>query len=385
MNTNFTNSNFGRILYVAIITLIVAATIFVIWYMTAGYKLGTYDPDTRLGSVYIGGLTEEEVPTRLDNKIASWYNDETIVFELQYQGYSYPFNRNLFFFNVGTSVSLIKQGQINEIQVYYQGTDLDGVELEISELDFLQGVIENVDIQLLITDILKDASLMKSFSIKNVEDYLVDSTQAVEDLKTTDLIVPDGFDVSTLNDKIIEKYPDGNIIIPGEELFDVIDLFGDNMDDSEMTVLSSAMLDLILETNFIINEVHATPTIEFEKYTIDNYPYFGRNAFIYEVTDESFSFYNPNASDYVFSLDAENKTLTLTGLAFEYEINTTVTKIVLPYVFEQDFNVDNHTDGHDGAMIEIEREIINLSGVRESIKIIVSEFYPPEKRINSFE
>jgi len=385
MNTNFTNSNFGRILYVAIITLIVAATIFVIWYMTAGYKLGTYDPDTRLGSVYIGGLTEEEVPTRLDSKIISWYNDETITFELQYQGYSYPFNRNLFFFNVDTSVSLIKQGQINEIQVYYQGTDLAGVETEIRDLDFLDGVIENVDLQLLISDILKDASLMKSFSIKNVEDYLVDPSLSIEDLNTSDLILPNGFDMVALNDKIVAKYPDGNIIIPSEELFDVITIFGDTMDDNEMTVLSSAMLELILETNFIINEVHATPIIEFEKYTIDNYPYFSRNAFIYEVTNESFSFYNPNSSEYVFSIDVLNETLTLSGLPFEYEINVTITKTILPYVFEEDFNVENHTEGHDGAMIEIEREIINLNGQIISSKIIVSEFYPPEKRINSFE
>ena len=389
MNTNFTNSNFGRILYVAIITLIVAATIFVIWYMTAGYKLGTYEPDTRLGSVYIGGLTEEEVPGRLSNKINNWYNDETIIFELQYQGYSYPFNRDLFFFNVDTSVSNIKQGEINEIQVYYQGADLSTVVNQIESLTFLSNVIDNIDLQTLITDILDDASFMKSYSIKNVEDYIVDPSLSEETLKSTNLILPNGYDVNILVGKILDKYPEGEIVIPSEELFDVIDIFGATMDDTEMTVLSSAMLDLIIETNFILNEVHATTSIEYDEYSVNDYPYSGRNAMVYEVTDESFSFYNPNASEYKFVVNDITNTMSLIGLPLEYEINVTVEFEVLPYVFEEDLNAENHTEGHDGAIVQIEREIVKIHDYPSQqligSKTIVSEFYPPEKRINVFD
>ncbi len=389
MNTNFTNSNFGRILYVAIITLIVAATIFVIWYMTAGYKLGTYEPDTRLGSVYIGGLTEEEVPPRLNNKINNWYNDETITFELQYQGYSYSFDRDLFFFNVETSVSNIKQGEINVIQVYYQGNDVDTVRSEIESLSFLSDIIDNVDLQQVMLDILYDASLMKSYSIKNVEDYLEDRNASIETIETTDLILPTGFEMDTLVNKILEKYPEGEIVIPKEELFDVIDIFGDTMDNVEMTVLSSAMLELILETNFILNEVHATTAIPYDEYDVNDYPYSGRNAQIYEVTDESFSFYNPNTSEYVFTINDVDNTMSLLGLPFEYQINANLTFEVLPYVFEENLNPENHTEGHDGAIVQIEREIVKIHDYTSSqligVKIIVSEFYPPEKRINVFD
>lgn len=385
MNSNFSNSNFGRILYIAIITLIVAATIFVLWYMTAGYKLGTYDPNTRLGSVYIGGLTEEDVPDRLNTKINSWYNDETILFELRYQGHPYTFNRDLFFFNVETSIDLIKQGEINEIQVYYQGTDLNKVVAEIEDLEFLDNVIDNVDLQRLISDILYDASLMKSFSIKNIEDYLVDPELSIEVLQTTNLIIPAGFNIDTLVSKVLEKYPDGNIIIPSEELFDVIPLFAGVMEDSEMTILASAMLDLILETNFIINEIHPTTAIEYDKYEVVTYPYLGRNAHIYEVTNESFSFYNPNASDYYFSINDEDNTMSLSGLAFEYVISINPERIVLEYDFEQDLNVLNHQTGHDGAVYNIYRTIYNPITEETTVKIIVSEFYPPRKKIDVFE
>lgn len=389
MNSNFTNSNFGRILYVAIITLIVAATIFVIWYMTAGYKLGTYEPDTRLGSVYIGGLTEEEVPARLNNKINNWYNDETIVFELQYQGYSYPFDRDLFYFNVDTSVKNIKQAQINEIQVYYQGSDLSVVESEINDLEFLNNVIDNLDLQALIGDILKDASLMKSFSIKNVEDYLIDIDASNETIKTTDLVLPNGFEVDVMLNKVLEKYPDGKILIPTASLFDVIDIFGDTMNDTEMTVLSSAMIDLILETNFILNEVHSTTTIEYDQYSVNDYPYLGRNAQIYEVTDESFSFYNPNVSTYMFVIDEVSNTMSLVGLPLEYDITVNVTSVILPYAFEEKMDPLEHTEGHDGAIIQIEREIVKKWNYETKQLIgqknIVSEFYPPETRYNIFD
>ena len=86
MNSQFKNSKFGFILYTIIIGLIVLSTIFVIWYMTLGYKLGTYAPDTRLGSVYIGGLTEDEIFSRLDEKINYWYSDDmrtVVLFDIE--------------------------------------------------------------------------------------------------------------------------------------------------------------------------------------------------------------------------------------------------------------------------------------------------------------
>ncbi|AIO18981.1 hypothetical protein KQ51_01104 [Candidatus Izimaplasma bacterium HR1] len=382
MNSNFSNSNFGRVLYVAIITLIVAATIFVIWYMTAGYKLGTYGADTRLGSVYIAGLTEEEVTPRLDEKINYWYNDETILFELEYQGYTYAFNRNLFFFDIDESLHLINDGVINEISIYYQGTDREGVVTQISNLEFLDNVIENVDLDRLINDVLYDASLMKSFSIKNVEDYLLQPAVSEDDLSSIDLIIPESVELDVLIDLVLEKYPDGYIIVEKESLFDVVEVFGDNMNDSEMTVLASAMLALVLETNFIVNEVHYKPTIEFEQFTLENYPYYARNARTAEVINESFTFYNPNASAYMFKINELTATLSLSGLPFEYEIVVEVNRTELPFITEGTLNVDSLRNGHEGVIIEVTRTIYNLSGDIVSAETnILFEFYPPVKEI----
>lgn len=384
MNSQFSNSNFGRVLYVAIISLIVAATIFVVWYMISGYKLGTYAPDTRLGSVYIGGLTEDEVVPRIEDKINYWYNDETIIFELQYQGYTYEFDRNLFLFDTEASIYGIEDGTINEIVVYYQGADRTSVESELNELNFLENVADNVDFQQLINDILVDASLMKSFSSKNVENYLVDLSLSVEDLDTATISIPEGVEMDILLGKIEQVFGDGAIIIPKKELFDITEVFGDVMNDAEMSVLASAMLELILDTNFIVNEVHYEPTIDDAVYTIENYPYYGRNTHVNQVVNESFSFYNPNESSYYFTvtdLTEFNGVMTLSGLAFEYEIVVSFDSTELEYITQSTYDISLLQNGFNGIVVQVTRLVTDINGIEVYNEMILFEFYPPIKEI----
>ena len=165
MNSQFRNSNFGSVLYIGIIIIIALGLVIISWYMFAGYKIGTYSEDTILGSVYIGGLREEEIDERVYDREDRWKEDETIVFELTYQGYSYEFDRDLFFFNLPLSMTILKDGETNKLIAQYQDTEtsndrVDVIE-EIQELDFLAHVEGNIDYETLVTDILNDAGLMK--------------------------------------------------------------------------------------------------------------------------------------------------------------------------------------------------------------------------------
>jgi hypothetical protein len=384
MNSQFRNSNFGFYLYAFIIFVILAATIFVVWYMTLGYKIGTYDADTRLGSVYIGGLTEEEVVPRIDDKISYWFNDETIVFELKYQGYSYEFDRNLFLFDIEASLLFVDMGSINELVVYYQGTDRSLVEQQITELPFLANVIENVDLELLINDVLNDAKLMKSFSSKNIEDYLIDLEQSIELIGVSSFNTPEGVQIDQIIEDIEEVYPDGRIIISEKELFDITGPFGEIMNDADMSVLSSAMLELILSTNFIVNEVHYEPNIDFAQYTIEDYPFYARNTHVNQIVDEGFSFYNPNESEYYFVINAVDDfsgTVSLYGLPFEYDIDVQINKTELGYITQGTQNVDLLQNGFNGVIIEVVRVTTDLDGNVVYNEVILFEFYPPIKEI----
>jgi len=384
VNSQFKNSKFGFILYTVIIGLIVLSTLFVIWYMTLGYKLGTYAPDTRLGSVYIGGLTEDEIYSRLDNKINYWYSDDMIVFELRYQDYKYEFNRNLLVFNVETSALNIQDGRTNELLVSIQGADRDSIEAEISNLVFLENVIDNIDLQLIINDMLSAASLMKSYSCIDIEDYLIDADLAIEEIGSANFTVPQGVDTTVMSNKVNSVFEDGKIVIEGNSLFDINEIFGATMNDAEMTVLSSAMLDLILETNFLIDERHYNPNIDFTQYTVENYPYFARNSIINQIVNQSFSFYNPNISDYYFMLEIIDEStidIKLYGLQFENNIEITIIQTELDYITQTTNNATLIQVGHNGVVVEVYRVTTDLYGNVVYDKLILSEFYPPIKEI----
>lgn len=384
MNSQFKNSSLGFYLYATIIVIIAAASIFVFWYMVKGYKLGTYPEDTILGSVYLGGIQEEEVKTKVDERIGRWLNDESIVFEVTFQDYSYEFDRELFYFDLDTSIYSLDNGVTNELVVLYQGDVRLEIINEIKGLDFLNGTGENYDMEGLLNDVLEDAGFMRSYSSKNLEDYIVDETVAYVDINSVILEIPEGISVNEMIAGINNSYTDGEIVIEGKVLFDVVENLSSSLSDSEMTILSGGMLHLILETNFAINEVHYVPTIDFLNYDIETFPHFGYNAYINQIIGNSFSFYNPNVTSYHFTLekiDDSQATLTLVGIEFINEIEVTIDKTVIEYITQTTDNDTILQNGYDGMIIEVTRKITDINGEVTYEKVIVFEFYPPIKAI----
>lgn len=384
MNSQFKNSNLGFYLYAAIIVFITAASIIVFWYMIAGYKLGTYPEDTILGSVYIGGLKEDEVKSKVESRIGRWLNDDTIVFELTYQGYSYQFNRELFFYDIDLSTFNLKDGITNILYASYQGTDRNTVISEINALPFLEGIQDKINLDQVISDILSDAGFMKSYSSKKIEDYFLDYDAAVTEISRNSIRVFDGVSVDDFIASINLLYPDGKIPVSKKELFDVVALFGSEMTDSEMSVLSTGMMDLLLETNFNINEVHYNPNFDHSLYTISNYPYLGNNAKINRIIQQGFSFYNPNDSDYYFTIekiDATNIRFILHGLAFVDDISINILTTPVDYITQTTDDPNILQTGYNGAIVEVTRVIVGVDGNVSYNKTIVFEFYPPVKEI----
>ncbi len=386
MNSQFRNSRLGFYLYAILIFIIAAASIFVFWYMVKGYKLGTYPEDTILGSVYIGGIEEDEVEARMIEKVDRWLSDDTIVFELTYQGYSYEFDRELFYFDYATSIFYITEGTTNELVVTYQGNLQEEVVNEIENSDFLIGNpdIDNFDIDRLIRDILSDASFMKTYSNKHLEDYIIDEDVAYTEIGAINLSVPDDISIDEMIAKINNINQDLKITVNSKALFDIVDELGETFTDDEMTILSEGMLALILETNFAINEVHYLPIIDYVNYDIDTFPSFGHNAVVNQIIGNSFSFYNPNNSPYYFTLTKVDDTtakLSLNGLEFIDDIIVDVNKTPIEYITQTTDNPGILQTGYDGVIIEVNRKILDINGYIIYDKVIVFEFYPPIKEI----
>ena len=384
MNSQFKNSNLGFYLYAAIIAIIAFASIFVVWYMVKGYSLGTYGEGTIIGSVYIGGLKEEEVEPIITERITKWLNDESIVFELTYQGYNYEFNRSLFYFDQELSIFNLEDGETNRLFATYQVDERQDILNDINSLDFLIGINEQFDYETLINDTLIAAGFMKSYSSLNLEDYIIDIDVTESEVGSLTLDIYDGIDVDDLISGINAVYPDGKIITEQKELFDIVEKLGESLADNEMSALSTGMLALILETNFAVNEVHYVAEIDYINYDIDTFPYFGHNASINQIIGNSFSFYNPNNYNYYFTvekIDEMSITITLVGLSFIDDIEVQINRTVLDHITQYTPNDDILQNGYDGAIIEVVRVITDISGNLRYENVILFEFYPPIKEI----
>ena len=106
----------------------------------------------------------------------------------------------------------IQPGIINQLKVTYTTENETTIINELKDLEFLQDVENNIDYEKLISDILYDASLMKSLSSHELEDYLLTEDNIIA-LGVSDIIVPSGINVDDIIDGVIEKYGSNRILL----------------------------------------------------------------------------------------------------------------------------------------------------------------------------
>ena len=389
MNTSFRNSNIGFILYALIIIIIAGVFLITVWYMLFGYRLGTYSENTVIGSVYLGGLQETELERKVNQKIDIWLDDPTIVFELTYQGYSYEFDRNLIFFDLDESKSNLVQGQSNELVAEYQILgDRDDFQLvveEIRELPFLDDIIDNVDVEKIVNDILDDAGLMKTYSSKEVENYLIVPEDSYMTLNTVSITVPEGFVIDELVNGISSLFGANEIPLESQVLFDVLAEMHEKLSDIELTLLAEAMLQLSHETNFTVHEVHYVPRYNTNNYTFETF-HFGSNAHVNRDINYSFSLYNPNDSTYRFVVEADTENegvllVSLYGLEFVDDIDVTINIQEIPFITQFSQNPLHEQSGEVGAVVTVRRVITNLDEEVIFDQDIIFEYYQPKSEI----
>lgn len=385
MNSSFRNSNLGFLLYALIIFMISTVLVLITWYMLIGYRNGTFSENTIIGSVYLGGLREEDVDAKVNERVDIWLDDPTIVFELTYQGYTYEFDRTLFDFDVQLSKDILVDGTHNELIVKYQ-TSSDGndrndrlmVHNEIYNLPYLEEVKDNIDIETLINDVLSDAGYMKTFSSKAVEEYLIVPEDSYVVLDSIIVELSDGMHAVNILSGIEDVYGDHYIDLDSNELFDIQVQLGSELTDQILTILSRGMLKLAHETNFNIHDVNYIPKYTTDGHTADTF-YFGYNTYIDRDNDYTFSLYNPNNSIYSYLIEDngdDTLTISLVGLPFVNTITVPdpIVKEPIPFVvYEQDEGP--YVDGQLGYVVSVVRTITDIDGFVVSEKEIVFEFY----------
>jgi len=380
VNAHFKNSTFGFLIYTSVIVIVVLSTIFIFWYMLTGYKTGLYDENTMLGNVYLGGVSEDEVIPKMVDRTNEWIGDETINFSISYQGYEYKIDREIFTFDFETSLFYLKEGEENPLIVNFQGNSRSELLDDLQSAPYLVDIQGYIDFDLMLGHILQDVAAMKTFSKKDVEDYLVDDYFDVVGTYTIDL--PATISANTIVDRLSNMNEDGlpEMVIEEKTLLSILNDYQEVFDDRELGFMGKAMLGATHETNLIINQVYYNPIIDASLYMYSSYPYYGVNVNIDRFTGRDFQVFNPSETTYryVFSVGEDNGLVVdIVGLPFVNQIETEVVITQLPFPTVKVTDVNLVRNGVNGRFVEVIRTVTDVYGEVIKEEILFYEFYPP--------
>ncbi|MFP4287332.1 MAG: hypothetical protein ACLFRI_06485 [Candidatus Izemoplasmataceae bacterium] len=378
MASQFRNSNLGYYLYSAVVILIGAASIFVFWFMIAGFNLGRYPENTFIGSVYIGGLTEDEAEEKLRNRIEDWLNDERVVFEVNYQGYEYELDRELLFYDISRSMNNIEPGQTNVLFVSFDDSVRSQILFELEQQAFMSGLQDQFDLETLLDDFISDGARMRTFSSKNLNRYILIEDNLYDIIYETNVETPSSVSASTLNDKLLTLYPSGELTIDSRSSFSVLEAFDETFTNDELSFLSTVLIDVVSHSHMTLFEYNYLPQVPNE-FTIDNYPYFGRNVLVHRSQGLDFSFENNALESFTIEFEQSGDFITarLIGAPLLNEITVDRNYTYIDYPTQTTQNPSLTQPGVRGVIVEVTRTMHNLEGEIISQETIITEYYAP--------
>lgn len=365
MFSRLLNSNIGYLVYTIFVLAIGAGSLVFFYFMVTGFNIGVYSENTLVGSVYVGGLTESEAEEKVRDSVNRWLDNEDITFEAGYQGYYYTFDRDLITFDISASMDDVRNGRNNELYTSYSPEALDAIDMEITQKDFMEGRHDLFDLDALIDDVLYDASMLSEWSRHEFSNYFVDEDEVTTTLRDVTMPVTHNVDAEELVEKIMDDFEDGRVVLSAGESFSVLDNFGTHYTSAELNIIGSIMQDLLVPTNIQIKERHYNPQIDFTRFTIDNYPYFGRNVRVNRRVEYDFAVENDGTMDYTVQFSADDE-------------NTLRARFIgAPYLDEVVVEEERIAVPEDGKIVILTRKVYNIHDELIDEFIVVFEYYPP--------
>jgi len=381
MFTRLRNSNVGYYLYTGLVIAAGAASLVFFYFMVTGFNIGVYEENTLIGSIYVGGLSEEEAEEKVREQVDAWLDDEEVTFEVGYQGYYYTLDRDMMDFEISETMDNVSDGSSNELIVRYSEDARDQITFEINQTqDFMEGLEGEFDLDAMLDDVLLDAAELKEWSRHELSDYIIDEAQLREVVHETILPTPPGVDAAAVFEGIAASLDDEtSFTVESDGTLSVIDTFGGELNSSQLNVVGSLLQDLIAPTCMQIVESHYNPSINFDHFTVDDYPYYGRNVRVSPHIDNDFSFQNTCRLPYDFEFFLEGGTLgaRIEGLPYLNSVSVEETRIRIPHGTITVDDPDDARGGHDGKIVILTRTVEDIYGAVVDEQEIVFEYYPP--------
>ncbi len=383
MASQFKNSNLGYYLYAGIVVFIGAASLFVFWYMVTGFNIGNYSQNTYIGSVYIGGLNEEEAEEKLRTRIENWLEDDSVLFEIRYQGYNYEINRDLIFFDIDQSIRNIQDGHANTLYVSLSTTAVAEILTDIDNQLWMSGLEDRFDFEAVLSEVEIAAAGMRSFASIQLNAHVNPDVQYIVPLEIGARTVPStlhGFSIDSdaLFSKLETHFPDGISINPRSQ-FSMLDTFPNTFTPGELSFIGSLFMEVLPYGPFTITEHRYFVDDDPSVYGIDYINIMaGRNVLVQRSRNIDFGFENNTHSTFYFEFDRDNELFTITMLGAELLNTIEVETIIheMPYDTETTTDASLTRDGMNGRFVMVWRTIIDINDEVISRELIHYERYP---------
>ncbi len=377
MFNSFRNSDLAYYLYTAFVIVLGIGSLIFFYFMVTGFNIGVYEPNTLIGNVYVGGLSESEAEEKVRNSIDEWYENDNVVYELAYQGYYYEIDRNLFTFDVSGSFENVTNGTRNQLIVELSPQALSNIDFELHSELFMSGMQGIFDFDRVMDAVIEDASRLQQFSRHQLNHYLIDEAQLTQTINEITIPLHNNGDVDALLAKIETTYPDMRVPIEPHSIFSVFDMFPETLSSTELNTIGSGLLDLIIPTRMEIYERHYNPQIS----DVSNSPYLGRNVRVNRHPSLNYDFKFENTSYLNYEIEFYRTGTGLLGMRLHGaqsldRVEIEVEELFLPYR-EAPEGSTILSEGETGKVIFVYREIFDIEDNLKSRTLIVFEYYEP--------
>lgn len=335
-------------------------------------RFTTYQDNTTVANVYVGGLYGNEARKEITTEALNWKRSADI--QLNYQGYKINIETDVVSFDINTSINEIKNEQDNPLYVAISDGYLETlINDHQTNLKYNQFDIERLERDLinLIDNLYYNIKIDLGLYVTNFDDNKTVLNSAILNH------VNQALDLSIKYNTLVNQ-----IEIKPKSHFSLLDLNtilseteANEFTDYELSVIATAMYELIMKSNFNDIQKHTTKNIE-------NYPTYaedkkGFEAIINQKLGLNLSFYNPNSTPYYITLifDQNHLQFDLLGLPFVNTIEvigaTSDLIISIPpeeiVLFKENYNGVTVNEpiifpGKAGFVALIERKITDTEG-----------------------
>lgn len=346
-------------------------------------KFITYDQDTTIANLYVGGLFGNQAESQLTRECLTWRNTASV--NLSYQNYIIQLDNKEFQFDTKTSINRIKNESNNKLYVNMEKTYIDNVlEENTSILKF-----NDFDIDKIYSDLINQTALL-NYNIN------IDLGLYINDYENNKQVI-NSVDIDNLNDASFIAYKFNSslneIQIFPKKQFSLLEFIENKLSDSDITytneelsVIATGIYQLILETNFV--NISKNVGLEVPYYTSP-----GLEANINQENNFDFSFYNPNSYSLFINISYNDSNVNslkfdLVGLPFinSYEkkiYNKTLEPEEIYWYYESWNNETlpyTYQHGKNGYRSIIVREITDYNNDK-SLVILYEDIYMPIETI----